>query len=220
MFVDRSRRAPRPFIVAILVVLSLTAGCRGHRSIPTPEPTNTPVATAVPSPTPAIFVTPIPIRPPAGQDIQPAATVDLTRDSFRYEVKIRAPPRDITDTGAADTAGTVISGQYRAGAWQQKARNGGAPGQETLVVSGNTYTRPAGEAIWTRWQGVSFDDAYGLASPFTVLRLYSLAPPLERGEMELVPGASEATFRREAVIPAGEGEGHPGGRREGHGDQY
>lgn len=103
------------------------------------------------------------------------AEVDLLAlpAAFRYELTLRPIP--------ANAPATLISGQYRNGAWVQSIRTGEGAMQELLVARDptthqfNSYTRAAGDATWTRWPGVTFDAAYGLVSPFTVLRLRSLA---------------------------------------------
>jgi hypothetical protein len=93
--------------------------------------------------------------------------------AFRYELTLRPVQ--------ADAPATTITGQYRDGAWAQSSRTGDQPGEELVVAPDpatnrlNSYTRAAGDATWTRWPGVTFDAAYGLASPFTILRLRPLA---------------------------------------------
>lgn len=128
-----------------------------------------------------------------------AALLDLP-PAFRYEVTLRS-----VQAGADPT---VITGQYRDGAWAQTSRTGGQPGEELIVVRDaatgrlNSYTRAAGDSDWTRWPGVTFDAAYGLASPFTVLRLLPLATrsaapagtPVASGETQ-----SQALFSTEVV---------------------
>ncbi len=146
-----------------------------------------------------------PALPPSAATLAPTATapdaalLDLP-PAFRYEVTLRP-----VQAGADPT---VISGQYRDGAWAQTARTGGEPGEELIVVRDaatgrlNSYTRAAGDSDWTRWPGVTFEAAYGLASPFTVLRLRPLATrsaapagtPVASGETQ-----SQALFSTEVV---------------------
>jgi hypothetical protein len=122
-------------------------------------------------------------------------------EAFRYEVKLQP-------AGSSPAPEAFIAGRCRAGAWQQQestaagGRSVMAPTQESIVVEGATYTRPAGETTWTRWPGVGFDAAYGLTSPFTVLRLYKLADETVRGGLSQAPGAPEATFRIQAAFSA------------------
>ena len=66
----------------------------------------------------------------------------------------------------------------------------------------HSYTRPAGETTWTRWPGLGFDAGYGLASPFSVLRLHPLADERARGAADPVTGAAEATTKEQAVFAA------------------
>ena len=69
----------------------------------------------------------------------------------------------------------------------------------------NSYTRAAGDADWTRWPGVTFEAAFGLASPFTVLRLWPLAthsaPADAAADPAVQPGESktQALFSTEIV---------------------
>jgi hypothetical protein len=130
--------------------------------------------------------------PTTSQPVQDAA---WPAGAFRYEVRWRP-------AGEPDAPDTVVSGQYRDGAWQQTAQTGTATAQEMLTVGGKMYTRPAGETTWTRWPGPDFDAAYGLASPFTVLRLFPLVQEAAAGEPAPVAGAGEATLRKQTRIAA------------------
>lgn len=135
----------------------------------------------------------------------PAADADLLAlpGAFRYEVTVRPLQ--------ADAPSTVIIGQYRGGAWAQSSRTGDQPGDELIVVRDpatnrlNSYTRAAGDATWTRWPGVTFDGTFGLASPFTLLRLRPFAtraaPADSAGSNVAQPGDSttQALFSTEVV---------------------
>ncbi len=113
--------------------------------------------------------------------------------AFRYRVTLRS-------VAAAESTETHIVGRYRDGDWAQVVRLGldGGPEEESVVVAGTAYTRPVGEVVWTRWPTLGFDMAYGLASPFTVLRLYPLADERTSLGPSPVPGAPEATYRVQA----------------------
>ncbi len=65
-----------------------------------------------------------------------------------------------------------------------------------------SYTRQAGETTWTRWPGEGFDAGYGLASPFSVLRLYPLADQRAQGEADPLEGVAAATVKEQAVFSA------------------
>ena len=190
------------------------AGCAA-KPTPTPTPTPAPTATAFPSlaaestaiagAAPKATIEAEPTRDVSASTAQaPTPEISLALPAaVHYEVKLRP-------VGASDASITVITGQYRAGAWSQAARVGidGAakPGdtlaEESIIVAGASYTRPAGDATWTRWPRVGFDAAYGLTSPFTVLRLYPLAEQRTARVLEPAPGAPEATFRIQTVVSA------------------
>lgn len=164
---------------AIVLCLLWLIGCTAQpASDPTSPPASEPTTT-----------------PPVAQDILglPAA--------FRYEVTVRP-------AGEPDEPATVITGQYREGAWSQSSRRGEDPPEELIVApegSGGprrSYTRLAGDATWTRWPGPGFDAGYGLASPFTVLRLYPLADQRAGGGPDSAPGAPEATTKEQALFSA------------------
>jgi hypothetical protein len=97
-------------------------------------------------------------------------------------------------------------GQYRAGAWSQTARHGSDTAEELIVAPDlqtglmHSYTRAAGDETWTRWPGVGFDAGYGLASPFTALRLYPLDGEKTPGEIDAAAGAPEPVVKVEAVF--------------------
>lgn len=181
---QRAIRSRRPAAAVLVSCLLWLIGCTGQpASAPSAAPTSAPTA-----------------LPPAAQDILrlPAA--------FRYEVTLR--PAGALDAPAPDAPATVITGQYRDGAWSQSA-GPGADASEDLVVAPaapggprHSYTRPAGDASWTRWPGVGFDAGYGLASPFGVLRLYPLDAQRARGDAEAIAGAPEATTKEQVVFPA------------------
>jgi hypothetical protein len=118
--------------------------------------------------------------------------------AFRYEVTLRPMQ--------ADAPTTMITGQYRDGAWAQRSRTGDQPGDELVVVRDpatnrlNTYTRATGDAGWTKWPGVTFDAAYGLASPFTVLRLRPLATRSATTGSSAEPGATPDADVRDGEV--------------------
>lgn len=151
-------------IFLALALASLVTACAGQlpRVIPAGE---TPLA----GQTPGAGATAAPPAPDANLLALPVA--------FRYQMILRA-------AGQPGAASTFISGQYRDGAWQQTSRSGAGPDQvdEELIVARDpqdaalrSYTRAITDTMWTRWPGVMFDTAYGLASPFTILRLRPLA---------------------------------------------
>jgi hypothetical protein len=100
---------------------------------------------------------------------------------------------------------TTTTGQYREGAWFQSVRSGDQFSEEMIVEGGSrpqSYTRPNGDDLWTRWPGVGFDSAFSLASPFAVLRLYPLVDRSTPRELAQVAGAPVATFRTQTVFMA------------------
>lgn len=154
-------------------------------------PAMPPIITA----TPAKVTIPATARP-AGAGI--STVLSPLPKVFHYEVTVRP-------ANAPTAPDTEITGDYRSGAWQQSAQTRGpeadtAPAQEMIAVAGITYTRPAGEATWTRWPGIGFDAAYGLASPFTALRLFALAEQKARGEPAQLPGVPVPVYRTQAII--------------------
>lgn len=166
-----------PRIARGLLLLCLAASlvACGSRPTPTPTPDPTPSATAeaaaTAGPTPTETVLP-PIEPELLT--LPAA--------FRYEMTLRP-------AGAATEPYTVVMGQYSDGRWSQSTRQGEDTPEELIVAASaaaggalHSYTRAATDVVWTRWPGVGFDAAYGLTSPFAVLRLYPLADAQARSE--------------------------------------
>ena len=121
--------------------------------------------------------------------------------AFRYEVTVRP-------AGMPDEPATVITGQYRDGAWSQSARRGEDAAEDLIVARAGpsgplwSYTRLAGETTWTRWPGEGFDAGYGLASPFSALRLYPLADERAPGEADPLPGVTESVTKAQAVFTA------------------
>ncbi|PKO22392.1 MAG: hypothetical protein CVU38_09680 [Chloroflexi bacterium HGW-Chloroflexi-1] len=205
----------RALIGGLLFLLVWQAAGCASKPTPTPTPTPAPAATAFPSlaaeapaiagATPKVTIEAEPTRDRSASTAQaPAPEISLALPTaFHYEVKLRP-------VGASDASITVITGQYRADAWSQAARVGidgtAKPGdtlaEESIVVAGASYTRPIGAATWTRWPGVGFDAAYGLTSPFTALRLYSVAEARTAAVLDPAPGAPEATFRIQTVVSA------------------
>ncbi len=147
---------------------------------------------------------PAPVPAPTAEPTPGALTDEAILalpSAFRYEVTMRR-------AGAQDEPATVITGQYRGGAWSQSAARGEDPSEDLVVApegSGgplHSYTRPAGDATWTRWPGPGFDAGYGLASPFSILRLYPLADQRAGGGPEAVAGVPEATTKEQVVFSA------------------
>jgi hypothetical protein len=173
-------------VLFLLVALALgPVGC-----VPVPS-SQEEAATSVPSTVPDTT----PVR---ASTSAPVADLALP-DSFRYAVDIR--PVD-----APEAATTHISGEYRTGDWSQTTRLDDPPGglsskvEESVVVGGTSYSRPAGETAWTRWPSLGFDASYGLISPFTVLRLYPLADQRTDPVSSVIAGAPEATFSVQTSI--------------------
>ncbi len=194
-FIQRHpQRLSAPSCLLALLLIVLTA-CTGQLppvvpATPTgqvPGPDTPVVGTVVPAPT------------------APAGDVLALPHAFRYEVTLRPVQ--------GNAPSTVIAGQYRDGAWAQTSRTGDQAGEELVVARDpatgklRSYTRPAGESNWTRWPGVTFDAAYGLASPFTMLRLHPLATQSALTDDASATGATpavgevktQALFSMEAV---------------------
>lgn len=137
-----------------------------------------------------------PPAPPPG----PALDILALPAAFRYEVTLRP-------TQAEEEAATVITGAYRDGALAQTTRQGDATAEELIVAPDpadgalHSFTRPVGEERWSRWPGVGFDAFYGLASPFSPLRLYPFVTaqnvPAER---ELLPDVPATAFKAQIVF--------------------
>jgi hypothetical protein len=151
----------------LTLVLILLSACSGQLPRVLPATPADVLAQGTPSTT-AVTGTVVPA--PA---FAPGTNLLALPSAFRYEVTLR--PVQV------DAPATVITGQYRDGAWAQSSHTGDQAGEELVVAPDpatnrlNSYTRAAGDAAWTRWPGVTFDAAYGLASPFTILRLRPLA---------------------------------------------
>lgn len=160
-------------IVLALAVATLVSACSGQlpRVIP---------AAATPTAAPASM----------GQDAAPApaslgSELLMLPASFRYQMVLHP-------AGQPEAASTLVAGQYRDGAWQQTSRTGTGPEQvdEELLVARDesgvlrSYTRAMSDTVWTGWPGVTFDAAYGLASPLTILRLRPLATKTANAESD------------------------------------
>lgn len=198
-------RSRRGWIALVLLfLLAAVAGCGGGLA-------SRPTATTAPAEPTAVASAAQPAAATAAPASPAPAPDDLLAlpEAFRYEATLRP-------AGSSAGAPAIISGQYRRGAWTQSAQTGDGPAEESVAVEGATYTRPAGEPtlrqsfdraqdvaqgrLWTRWPGIGFDAAYGLASPFAVLRLYPLADEKARGVLAQVLGAPVATFRQQTAI--------------------
>ncbi len=172
----------RPFLPVFLALSILLSGCL---SAPAPAtPTLPPAATEMPTPLPA-----------TDQEILalPAA--------FRYQVVLRP-------AAAPDEPLTVITGQYREGALAQLTRHGEDVPEELVMVGDGpggalrSYTRAEPDPTWIRWPGAGFDAGWGLASPFSVLRLYPLADETAAGEPDAITGVPEPTTKIQAFFSA------------------
>ncbi len=174
---QRPQRFPWAIAAVFVVCLLCTAGC-GHSGPLTIGVSSTPLST--PEVAPAILALP---------------------QAFRFEMTLRTP-------GARDEPATVITGQYRDGAWSQSSRRGEGAAEDLIVAPGevggalHTFTRPVSETVWTRWPGAGFDAAYGLSSPFSVLRLYPLADQRAAGEAVALPGVTEPLTKTQTVFTA------------------
>jgi hypothetical protein len=178
------------FFLAI-AILALLAACSGQ--LPPVIP---------PGPTPAADQT---SQPPGAAEpaSSPDAALLALPDAFRYQVVLRP-------AGQPDAAPTLISGQYRNGAWQQTSRTG-TPGvdqvdeelivaRETLTDTLRSYTRAITDTAWTRWPGITFETAYGLASPFTPLRLRALATETATPEAGAASDGPTGTTKTQAFF--------------------
>lgn len=171
----------RPYLPALLVLLLALAGCTSPADAP-------PAATATAAITPAA-------QPTANQTI---LTLPL---AFYYQMALRP-------AAAADEPLTVTTGRYRAGAWGQVTRHGQDTPEELIVVADapgealRSYTRAETDPIWNRWPGAGFDGGWGLASPFSPLRLYPLADETAAGEPDPVTDVTEPTTRVQAFFGA------------------
>ena len=177
------RKHPHAVMVGVLMalVLILPSACTGQLPLPPVIPGTPPTDARPVTAARAGTLVPAPSRAPDADLLAlPAA--------FRYEVTLRPVQ--------AEAPATVISGQYRGGAWAQTSHTGDRPGEELTVAPDpatgrlRSYTRASGDEWWTRWPGVTFDAAYGLASPFTVLRLRPLATRSAAPEQAAEPNAT------------------------------
>lgn len=133
----------------------------------------------------------------------PTSELDILHlpSAFRYEVTLRPP-------GGATEPDTVIVGQYRNGELAQSTRYGDGVPEELVVTSDHSegvqrsYTRATGDPNWSRWPGVGLDAVYGLASPFSVLRLYPLADQKTPAEPDQVSGVTVATTKMQVAFSA------------------
>ncbi len=156
------------------------------------------VATAC-SEGPAFAPTATPVEPPAASP--PAAEEILTLPAaFHYELALRSV------TGGED-APTTITGAYRDGALAQTTRQGDGSAEQLIIVADpadgvrRSFTRPWGGDRWSRWPGVSFDVLYGLASPFSPLRLYPLVSAQNTAaEPDPLSDVPAETFRIQVVF--------------------
>lgn len=176
---QRRIRPCRPVVAVMLLSLLWLGGCTSRPGPdPTPGPTSAP--TVLPQVDQAIMVLP---------------------KAFRYEVTVRP-------AGMQDEPATIITGQYRDGAWAQTSRLGEDAAEELIVAPDGkggpvqSYTRLAGETTWTRWPGEGFDAGYGLASPFSVLRLYPVADQRAPEEPVTLEGVEGATTKEQVVFLA------------------
>ncbi|MCX7706480.1 MAG: hypothetical protein N2204_00540 [Anaerolineae bacterium] len=169
---------PARTLITLLMLLLVASACSDGPTLvltPTPE--------ALPSP-PA----------PVSDDILTLPT------AFHYEMTLR--PADSTDEPP-----TVIAGVYRDGTLAQTTRLGDAAAEELTIAADpvdgvfRSFTRAAGQDRWTRWPGVGFDAFYGLASPFSPLRLHRFVSAQNvPTEPEALPDAPTAVFKTQVVF--------------------
>ncbi len=170
----------RTFIGLLALLLAATGCSEGPALVPTPIPA---------------LEEPSSLLPPPEQSQLPALPF-----VFRYEMTLR--PAD-----AGDEPPTVITGAYRDGALTQTTRSGDATAEELIVAADPTdgvfrsFTRAAGQERWARWPGVGFDAFYGLASPFSPLRLYPFIGAQDMpAERESLPDVPTAVFKTQVVF--------------------
>jgi hypothetical protein len=205
--------SPGRWGTALLVfVLALgAAGCVSVPAAPGEGAATAATVSSVPSSTAGVASAPTPVATvPAAPPVQnttpgPAdtSTALTLPESFHYAV-------DIGSADASDDAVvTHITGIFdRNGDWSQSTRLGDPSSdqtsavEESVVVGGTSYTRPEGETAWTRWPNLGFDESYGLVSPFTALRLYTLADQRTDRVPSLIAGAPGQTYKVEASISA------------------
>ena len=188
---QRSIRFLRPAAAVILLCLLWLTSCTAH-PVPVPKlgPTSEPTAVSIGAPTGASTAAPLIEQDPLAL---PAA--------FRYEVTVRP-------AGVPDEPATVITGRYGTAPRHASARRGEDAAEDLIVARAGpsgplwSYTRLAGETTWTRWPGEGFDAGYGLASPFSVLRLYPLADERAPGEADALQGVAESVTKAQAVFTA------------------
>jgi hypothetical protein len=182
--------------IALFLLLALASGCASGAPAASPAP-------------------PVPGAPGQGASetaAQAAATASPTAEptptpdpllalpvSFQYELRFRP-------AGVSGEPETVVAGRYAGGAFAQETRHGDAVVEELVVAPDpgdgtlRSYTRPAGEAGWTRWPGPGFDAGAGLPSPLAILRLYPLARGRTAQVLAPAPGAPEPTFRSAVTL--------------------
>lgn len=178
-------------ILIVLLLLAISTACTGQGLLPPVLPTAVPAIDA-----------PETDRGPVAPQLTAEELALLALPAaFRYDVALRNDP-------AAENIETSIAGQYRDGAWAQISRREGAAAEELVVAPDPTtaalhsYTRVITDTAWTRWPGVSFDSAFGLASPFTLLRLYGQAGDSGAATPEPDPADPPGTVRTQVVFSA------------------
>jgi hypothetical protein len=182
-----------PATAVILVCLLGLTGCSAR-------PALTALPVSIPS-LPSLSPTVVPAEIGPAENAPTAQELLALPDAFRYEVTMRP-------AGLPDEPATVITGQYRAGAWSQSAQHGEDAAEDLVVARDRpagpqqSFTRPAGDPIWTRWPGEGFDAGYGLASPFSVLRLYPLADQRAPGEADSLQGVADTVVKAQAMFSA------------------
>ena len=141
--------------------------------------------------------TPAELSPSATAAVDPLLQLPA---AFHYEVRLQ--PAE-----AGEEAATIITGAYRDGALTQTARQADGTAEELIIAAGpadgafRSFTRPADQERWARWPGVGFDAVYGLASPFSPLRLYPLVlAQVAPAEPDLLLHAPVETFRAQVVF--------------------
>jgi hypothetical protein len=191
MMRQRSIRPHRPVVAVILVCLLWLTGCSAHLARPALTAQLAPIP-SLPSLAPTVEPT----------EVAPTAQELLALpDAFRYEVTVRP-------AGQPDEPATVITGQYRAGAWSQSSQRGEDAAEDLIVARDGrdgplrSFTRPAGDATWTRWPGEDFDAGYGLASPLSVLRLCPLADQRAPGEAAPLQGVADPVVKTQMLFSA------------------
>lgn len=178
----------RPYLPVLLALIFALAACSTAPGPVAPAVTPEPPPAATPVPTPEPL-------PATDQEILALPT------AFRYQMALRL-------AGAADEPLTVTTGQYRAGAWSQITRHGQDVAEELVVAVDETdgalhsYTRAETDAVWTRWPGAGFDAGWGLASPFSVLRLHPLADQAAAGELDAIPDIPEPVTKTQTFFAA------------------